>query len=217
MIRDEELLGRIRNALLLTETLSEHPIEVSVANGIATLEGTVQSYRRKLVAQEITVSFDGCRGVVNELKVKPPGSFPDDDVANHVRAALDAHADITKEVITVSVSDGVATLNGSVSSEWERSVAEDVALSARGVRSVQNLLVVDLVGEIEDEALSHNIHEALKWARGLRDSEIQVAVTGDAAVLSGEVEQLWQKETAATVARRFRIRQLRNDIVVTGS
>jgi hypothetical protein len=35
--------------------------------------------------------------------------------------------------------------------------------------------------------------------------------------LSGEVGQLWQKETAATVVRRFRIHRLRNDIVVTGT
>jgi osmotically-inducible protein OsmY len=217
MIRDEELVGRIRNALLLNEVLSEHPIEVSVANGIATLEGTVQTYRRKLAAQEVAASFDGCRGVVNELKVEPSALSPDDEVANHVRAALDAHADITKEVVTVSVTGGVATLNGRVGSNWERTLAEDVALSARGVRSVQNLLTVDLPGEIEDQALSHNIREALKWARGLRDSEIQVAVTGDMAVLSGEVEQLWQKETAATVARRFRICKFRNDIVVTGN
>ena len=90
-------------------------------------------------------------------------------------------------------------------------------MSARGVRSIQNLLVVDLAREIEDQALSHNIREALKWARGLRDAEIQVAVTGDTAVLSGEVGQLWQKETAAAVVRRFRIHRLRNDIVVTGA
>jgi osmotically-inducible protein OsmY len=217
MITDEELVGRIRNALLVNEALSERPIEVSVANGIVTLQGTVQTHRRKLAAQEIAASFDGCRGVVNELNVEPPRLFADEDVAKHVCAALDAHADITKEVIMVSVTNGLVTLNGNVSSEWERTIAEDVALSARGVRSVQNLLVVDLAGEIEDQALSHNICEALKWARGLRDSDIRVAVTGDTAVLSGEVERLWQRETAETVARRFRVRDLRNEIVVTGT
>jgi osmotically-inducible protein OsmY len=43
-----------------------------------------------------------------------------------------------------------------------------------------------------------------------------VAVTGDTAVLSGEVQQLWQKEAAAVVTRRFRIHTLRNDITVIG-
>jgi osmotically-inducible protein OsmY len=217
MTENEELVGRIRQAMLDDERLSGQPIDLTAEGGIVTLRGSVQSYRRKLAAHEIAASFDGCRDVINELTVEPASAVPDEQVTNHARAALDSHADITNEVIAVSASDGVVTLNGHVASEWERSIAEDVAMSARGVRSVQNLLVVDLAREIEDQALSHNIREALKWARGLRDVDIQVAVTGDTAVLSGEVGQLWQKETAAAVVRRFRIHRLRNDIVVTGT
>jgi len=57
---------------------------------------------------------------------------------------------------------------------------------------------------------------ALSYSRGLRDQGIDVAVVGDTAVLSGEVRELWHKEMAETVARRFRVREVRNDIVVTG-
>jgi osmotically-inducible protein OsmY len=217
MTENEELVGRIRQAMRDDERLSEQPIELADDDGIVTLRGTVQSHRRKLAVHEIAASFDGCRDVINELTVEPSTTVPDEEVAYHARAALDAHADVTKEVVTVSASGGVVTLNGHVASEWERAIAEDVAMSVRGVRSVRNLLVVDLARQIEDQALSHNIRDALKWARGLRDSEIQVAVTGDTAVLSGKVDRLWQKETAATVARRFRIRELRNEIVVTGT
>jgi osmotically-inducible protein OsmY len=216
MIRDEELVGRIKHALLLNETLSEHPIQVTAANGIVTLEGAVQTHRRKLAAHDIAASFDGCRGVLNELKVEPPGPLPDHDVANHVRAALDAHADITKEVITVSVTGGMATLNGRVGSNWERILAEDIALSARGVRGVQNHVIVDLPGEIEDEALSREIQDALSITRGLREADIQVAVAANTAVLSGEVTALWQKEAADSVVRRFRVTNVRNEILVTG-
>lgn len=211
-----DLADRMRQALLEDGRLSGQPIELTVTNGIATLRGTVHSHRRKLIAHEVVASFDGCRDVINEITVEPAGSVSDDEVAAHVRAALDAHADITDEVITVSVNNGAITLNGHTAGEWGRTVAEDVALSAKGVRSVQNLLVVDLAREIEDKALSHNIAEALRYARGLRDAEIHVAVSGNLAVLSGEVQHLWQKETAGTVARRFRILQVRNEIVVTG-
>jgi osmotically-inducible protein OsmY len=217
MKEDEELVGRINRAMLGDDRLSGQRIDVGAVSGVVTLRGTVQSYRRKLAAHEIAASFEGCRDVVNELRVEPGSAVPDERVATHARTALEAHADITNEVIAVSVIDGVATLRGHVAGEWERSVAEDVALSARGVRSIQNLLVVDLAREIEDQALSQNIREALKWTRGLRDADIHVAVTGDTAVLSGEVAELWQKEAAAMVIRRFRIRSLRNDIMVTGT
>jgi osmotically-inducible protein OsmY len=216
MRNDELLRGQIRHAFLLDDRLSEQPIEVTVQNGIATLTGTVQSHNRKLAAQLIAASFDPCRGVANELEVKPPGHVPDERVAEYVRAALDAHADITRETITVSVSNGVVTLSGSAASYWNRTLAEDVALGSKGVCAVKNLLVVNLGEQIEDEALCREIQAALTCTRGLRDTKLQVAINGDAAVVSGAVPTLWQKETAENVVRRFRVSQVRNEIIVAG-
>jgi len=213
---DRKLIEAIRNAMRKDERLSGQSIDVLAKNGVVELVGTVHSYRRKLAAQEIASTFEGCRDVVNRLVVKPPCVVPDEDVTNGVRAALDAHADITKEVITVSVSSGTVTLRGQVRSNWERLLAEDVALSVRGVRKVENALFVDPMGRVEDEAMSYEIKEALSSARGLKDADVHVAVTGDLAVLSGTVQALWQKETASLVARRFPVRTVRNDMVVTG-
>ena len=213
---DRKLIEAIRNAMRKDERLSEQSIDVLAKDGVVELVGTVHSYRRKLAAQEIASTFEGCRDVVNRLVVKPPCVVPDEDVTNGVRAALDAHADITKEVITVSVSSGTVTLRGQVRSNWERLLAEDVALSVRGVRKVENALFVDPMGRVEDEAMSYEIKEALSSARGLKDADVHVAVTGDLAVLSGTVQALWQKETASLVARRFPVRTVRNDMVVTG-
>jgi osmotically-inducible protein OsmY len=212
---DDELASRVRHALRMDGRLSAQPIKVEVTEGVVTLRGAVQSYRRKLAAHELAASFDGCRGVVNQLSVQPAGQLSDDDVAEHVRNTLHAHADITKETITVAVSNGSVTLSGNVASYWERVIAEDVALSVKGVRDVQNLLVVDLPRQIEDEALCREMRAAFAQARGLRGQDIDVAVTGDVAVLSGKVRELWHKEQAESVARRFRIRDVRNDIVVT--
>ena len=216
MQKDEMLCGQIKQAIMLDGRLSEQPIEVAVQNGTVTLTGTVQSHNRKLAAQLIASSFDGCRGVVNDLKVMPPGHVSDDRIAEYVRAALDAHAEITAETTTVSVSNGVATLSGTAASHWERTLAEDVALGSKGVCTVKNLLVVNLDEQIEDEALCREIQAALVYTRGLRDTDLRVAVNGDIAVLSGEVPTLWQKETAETVVQRFRVSQVRNDITVTG-
>jgi osmotically-inducible protein OsmY len=153
MITDEKLAALIERAILEDGRLSQQPIEVIAKDRIATLKGTVQSYRRKLVAHEIAASFEACRDVVNEIRVEPARVIPDEEVARHVRAALHAHADITGEVVAVSVSNGTVTLMGNVAGEWERTLAEDVALAAIGVRSVRNLLVFDHAREIEDEAL----------------------------------------------------------------
>ena len=216
MVTDKELGKLIKQAILRDERLSFQPIEVSINKGIVTLTGSVQTYRRKLAAQELISSFEDCRDVVNKLTVKPPSSLPDKEITNNVRAALDNHADITKETIAVSVAAGVVSLNGNVGSQWERIVAEDVARSVRGVKDVSNFLVVNLPDKMEDKRLGQDIEEALCHARGLKDKKINVAASGGVIILSGKVPSLPQKEMAERVARQFRLWEIRNEIGVTG-
>jgi osmotically-inducible protein OsmY len=214
MVTDKELGKLIKQAILRDERLSFQPIEVSVNNRIVTLAGSVQTYRRKLTAQELVSSFEDCRDVVNKLTVNPPSSIPDKEITNNVRSALDSHADITKETIAVSVTAGLVSLNGNVGSQWERIVAEDVVRSVRGVKDVSNFLIVNLPDKMEDKRLEQDIEEALSQARGLKDEKINVAISGGVIVLSGNVPSLPQKEMAERVARQFRLWKIRNEIVV---
>lgn len=206
----------IREALTQDERLSADSLDVTVVAGVATLSGSVQSHRRKLVAIDVAESIRGCRGVVDQMVVEPPGVLTDEEVANHVRSVLAAHPDVSKEVVTVSVKKGIVTLQGHVASRWERELAGDLAVGARGVREVRNLLLVDLASKIEDEALTANIQHAISRTGGLRDSDIQVAVNANTAVLSGEVDDLWQRKKAEGVASRFRVTKVQNDIIVRG-
>lgn len=213
---DNALAERVGAAFMKDERLSAQPVHVAVQDGVIVLAGTVQTYRRKLAAHEISASFEGCRDVVNELAVEPVVGIMDDEIGDNVRAALHVHADITKAAIAVSVAAGEATLAGHVGSHWERVIAEDVARSARGVRDVTNLLVVDTVEKVEAKQLSQDIAEALAQTSGLKDADVHIAVTDNAVVLSGEVARLWHKAAAEAVVRRLWHRQIRNDIAVTG-
>lgn len=214
MRRDQELSGRINEAIMLDDRVPSQPIAVSVKDGIVTLRGTVQTFARKRAAEDVAASCHGRRGVVNELSVVPPRPIPDVQVAGHVREALDAHADVTKEAITVSATDGVVSLAGTVGSDWERALAEDAAIAVRGVRDVSNLLRVNPREQIEDAAQSRNIQTALNLTSGLQETNLRVAVAERTAVLSGEVGQLWQMDAAEKIVRRFPVANTRNEIVV---
>ena len=216
-ITDVELAVAVRESLMRDDRLSAHSIDVSVVKGVVTLRGDVSSYRRKLAAIEIVESIDGCRDIVDGITVIPSVSIPDTEIAENVRRALETHADITKEVITVSARSGNVKLEGRVASTWERALARDVALGVRGVRGVTDLLLVDLGGKIEDEALMRNIQAAISESNELKDTNVRVAVTASTAVLSGEVPALWKKRRAEEIASRFRVTRVRNDVVVNGS
>ena len=213
---DVELKNEVANALLQDDRVSSHTIQVSVTNGLATLSGSIRSFRRKLAAQQIVMACEGICDVRNELNVEPHPSVPDDEVAASVRTALESAADITKHAIVVAVSGGKVTLTGTVASHWERVTAEDVSRGVRGVRDVVNMLVVDLQHKIDDHELMNSVQAALNRARGLKSAGIHVAIGDDTVVLSGKVPAPWQKEVAQTVVGRFGLLHIRNEIQVTG-
>jgi len=214
MLTDENLAELIENTIRRDERVYLQPIDVSVADGVVTLDGTVRSHRRKLVAYEIASSFEGCRDVLNKLTVEPEAPLPDMEVAKNVVRSLNASADITTDAINVAVTYGIASLSGAVRSQWERHVAEEVARSARGVRDVENFLVVDPITEVYGKELGKGIKTAFDHARDLRDTKIDVKINGRTIVLSGTVSLLSQKETVETVVRRFGLQDIRNEIIV---
>lgn len=210
--KDVELMSQIANDLLEDDRVSSQNIKLQIANGHATLSGTIASFRRKLAAQQIVAAYDGIRTVQNDLIVEPSGGEPDDEVAANVRAALDSSADVTKKAIVVAVAAGKVTLSGNVASHWERMMAEDVARGVRGVRDVVNILVPDIARKVEDCEMVTSIQAALSRARGLNGVDIGVAIGEDTVVLSGTVSDSWQKEVAQTVVGRFGFLHIRNQI-----
>jgi len=214
MLTDEDLAERVKNAIRRDERVYLQPIDVSVDDGIVTFTGTVRSHRRKEVAYEIASSFEGCRDVVNELVIDPAAPLPDMEVAKNVVSSLTASADIESDAMNVGVTNGVASLNGVVSSQWERRVAEDVTRAVRGVRDVENQIAVNPMAEINHEELALEIKAALDHARGLRGTKIEVKISGKTVVLLGVVYELSQKETAEIVVRRFGLQDIRNEIIV---
>lgn len=210
---DKQLEILITQEVHRDERLSSQSIDLDVSSGIVRLKGKVQSFRRKLVAHEIAASFDACVDVVNEIEVSP-AILPDKEVADGVRSALDGHADVTRETITVTARNGTVILGGHAVSQWERITAQDIALACRGVRDVDNQIVVDRSTTELDEALATDVQNALEHGRGLKEADIHVAVNEAAIVLSGYVANLTQKQMAESIARRFRPWMIRNEIRV---
>lgn len=137
---DAELAQWIEDTMLMNPRLSSQPIQVSADDGVVTLEGRVQTHERKQVALAIAGAHPACRRVIDKVRVVPPGKLSDDAIAENARAALDTLADSVRQAAKLSVSGGVVTLRGTVPTEWERAVAEDVVLAAPGVRQVVNTL-----------------------------------------------------------------------------
>lgn len=117
-------------------------IEISVEDGVVTLDGEVTGLGEKRMAGVLAWWVPGSRDVVNGLGVTPPEQDSDDAITDALRQVLEKDPLLGSETITVTTRDAVVTLDGVVPSEETRRAAEDDAWCLLGVDGVDNRLEV---------------------------------------------------------------------------
>lgn len=115
-------------------------IEVEVNNGVVTLNGQVGSLSQKRIAGVLAWWVPGSSDVVNGLEVAPHEEDNDDEVIDAIRLMLEKDPFVNATQIHVTCRNYVVTLEGLVSTESERRMAEADAWYVFRVDRVKNLL-----------------------------------------------------------------------------
>ena len=135
---------------------------------------------------------------------------------NFVVRELDWDPEVDASEIGVTARDGVVTLTGFVDTYAGKLAAERVAKRIRGVRAVANDVAVRLVAERPDADIAADAVAALKLLTTVAD-KVQVAVHHGRIGLTGTVQWLTQKESAAAAVRHIpRVRGVTNYIEASG-
>jgi osmotically-inducible protein OsmY len=190
-VRDD-VIDELRWDALVDET----QITVEVAGGVVTLAGTVESYARKLAAQEAAHAVAGVRDVVNAVDVRPLAeTCPSDETLEEtVRQVLVWDALVPDREIAVRVSDGWVTLSGEVSVIAQRGEAERAIRHLAGVRGVSNEINVR-----RPELTPGNVRLAIETALRRRATHsaahIDITVDDGTVTLSGST-QTWGEKLA---------------------
>jgi osmotically-inducible protein OsmY len=137
---DLQIKSQAENTLLWNEDIDSTNIEVSVSQGIVTLNGTVDSLWKKWEAEQTVYRNFGVVSVENHLTIVPTTSIVDQDIAEDIEKALDRNYYVDAENVSVKVDRGIVTLMGQVSSTIARTHAEDIAMYTVGVMDVENEL-----------------------------------------------------------------------------
>ncbi len=141
---DEEIQRDVLEELKWDTTVRPNEVGVSVKDGIVTLTGWVDSYLKKIHAEEAAHRVRGVKAVVNDIEVRLPSAAErtDQDLAAAALRALEWDAAIPSGAVTLTVSKGWVTLKGEVEYAFQKRDAERAVQRLTGVRGVTNLIVV---------------------------------------------------------------------------
>jgi osmotically-inducible protein OsmY len=121
-------------------------MEIDVSAGVVTMHGTVDTYWKKLYAEDLVASEPGVIFINNHLAITPAKDGIDKEIANDIVRSLEARAAVSADDVNVRVRNGHVTLTGTVPSWAARRSAHDAATFTAGVVDVENRILVSGIG-----------------------------------------------------------------------
>lgn len=143
---DSVIAAEVDRALWKDDVLRQsdyHEIDVTVSNGIVSLDGYVMARSIKDRAEQTARKVPVVLGVENHL-------IPDGQVVMAVAQALGHDVHTREQVVYVSAHNGMVSLNGEVNSAAVRTAIEECAAGVPIVRGVLNY--VQAPGVVRDDA-----------------------------------------------------------------
>src|SRR5438045_1961843 len=132
---DSEIQRDVLRELSQSRQVAQTEVGVSVAHGMVTLTGTVDSYAKKLAAVHAAHHVAGVHDVANDIAVHVRGCAGQTDtaIAEAVRRALEYGAQLPAQQIDSTVAGGWVTLEGTIEQEQQRTRAARAAAAVPGV------------------------------------------------------------------------------------
>lgn len=200
MKSDYQIQEDVMEELKWQPFLKASEIGVAVKNGVVTLSGHVDSYSKKVTAENAAKKVVGVKAVAEEIEVGISPSYrkTDAEIAEAVLNALKWHNAVQEEKIKIKVEDGYVKLEGEVEWDYQRTMAKTAIENLAGVRFVTNLITVK--PKISPSDIQKKINAAFHRSATVDSGKIEVDVDGSKVTLSGTVRSIAEKEDAENAA-----------------
>lgn len=150
---DTELADKIREALDNHPDLSRLKVAVTVMEGAAYLSGSVESPYQVREAADAAATVPGVTTVYNEVNLSEAVALQDDfELKQDIESAMYWSPYVDLDDVDVTVTNGVATLTGTVERWASRLAAEDAAQQMGAVQVNNRLRVLEGPAELRAQA-----------------------------------------------------------------
>ncbi|MBD3305036.1 BON domain-containing protein [candidate division KSB3 bacterium] len=194
-VNDQGITLFVETKLLADDMVSSHLIDIETTNGIVTLSGSVYHLLARDQAIRIAESVKGVRGVVDKLTVTPV-LRSDAEIKKDVSMALAEDPATELYDVSVTVIEGIVTLDGRVESQAEKKLAAEVTKGVKGVKDIINDIGIVYPTERSGEEIQPEIEHRLELNPYVDEELIEVQVEDATVTLSGVVGSVAEKNHA---------------------
>jgi osmotically-inducible protein OsmY len=201
MRNNADLQKDVQDAIKWEPLLHAAEVGVTVDNGVVTLTGSVNSYAKKIEAENATKNVSGVKAIVEKIDVKYPNSFAkkdDNEIATDVLNAMRWDAMVPHEDLKVKVENGWVNLDGELHWNFQKEAAKNSIKNLTGVMGVINNIKIQPT--TKDTIEKKDVEQGFKRSWTLDSDNINVNVDGRKVTLNGTVGSIYQKEEAGRIA-----------------
>jgi osmotically-inducible protein OsmY len=161
MKNNQELQTDVQNAIKWEPLLHAAEIGVIVNAGVVSLIGVVDSYAKKMEAENAAKRVNGVKALIEKIEVKFPNRWAktDTEVANEALIALKANYSIPQNKVRIKVEKGWITLEGQLPWNYQSEAATYALSYLTGVKGVTNNIKIK--SEIQDEIEKQEVEKAI--------------------------------------------------------
>jgi osmotically-inducible protein OsmY len=198
--RDQDLQRRVWDEFRWEPLLDVSAVQVVVAEGAATLTGTVPAYAHKALALRAAARVAGLAHLCDALIVRPPVGEDrgDPELEEETACLLEWNAAVPRRGIRATVSGGWVRLEGEVALDVQRREAEAAIEHLVGIRGVTNLIHVRPAQRAA--GVDERLHEALARAIGGDARHLRVRTEQGIVTLTGHLRSLAERASAEHAA-----------------
>jgi osmotically-inducible protein OsmY len=200
MKKNEDLQTDVQDAIRWEPLLKTADISVTAKDGVITLTGIVDSYAKKLEAEEAAKNVKGVKNVIEKIEIQFEGTGKkgDNEISYEVLNALKWNLQVPNEKVKVKVEAGWVTLEGELTWNYQKEAAKKSVSNLVCVKGVINNITIK--SETIDLIEEKDIERALARNWSLNDQDIRVKVSTNRVTLNGIVHSLYQKDEAGRIA-----------------
>lgn len=200
MKNNAELQTDVQNAIKWEPLLHAAEIGVTAKDGVVSLTGVVDSYAKKMEAENAAKKVIGVKALVEKIEVKFPSTWikTNVEIANEALTSLKSNWSVPPDKVTVKVEDGWVTLEGELPWNYQKEAAKSAVVYLTGVKGVTNNIKIK--SESHDAIEKKAVEDAIGRSWSVDNSDIHVSVSGTTVTLTGTVNSWYQRDEAGRIA-----------------